>query len=268
MNSTKQLWALLKFQIMANPFVFILVLTFTMHIYLDFLHPIPNYHPSLDRLLSNYNLFFVGFLGVVLLAPELMQSSASNTGWSSGTEFLLTRAIDRHLLWRARVVLFYLLVLIIPLVVFLVALRNPSLQLDEYNKTSHQQILEKIPESVPLQFNGNVSETDIIIPHGNLLVTSWRIWVFSFVAIITQTIVILVYSMKYRRYILWGIYAAFMAYLFLSIGHHSLLNDVLSNDEILFFYYVSELPLFWIFTVAALVFGQLWSENRFDTCDQ
>jgi len=270
MNKTKQFWALFKFQTMINPFMIIMPLMFAMPLYMKYItgsigH---DYHPSLDLLLSNQNLFFVGFIGVILLAPEVFQFGASGAAWSSGTEFLLTRAVDRHLLLRARVAFFYLLILAIPSATFFVALKNPDLQISEYHKLSYQAVLNQVPGSIAAPDEKHKKTQEITIPNGNALVESCHLWVFLFTAIGTQVLIFLIYPLKYRRWIFWTIYLGVIFIPLFGLRNTALRDEKLSSNEMFFFSFVAHQPLFWFLAALAFILGELWCERRFARLEQ
>lgn len=270
MNKTKQFWTLLKFQPLINPFIFFMLIAFATPLYLPYItgsigH---DYHPSLDLLISNQNLFFVAVFGAIWLVPESFQFGAANGTWTNGTEFLLTRAVDRSLLLRARIGFFYLLIVSVPVLSFLIEMKKPDLQISEYSKILHQQVLDQIPGSIPAPVDKDGRTIIITIPHGGALVAGWHIWIYLIAAITTQMIIFLVYPVKYRQFILWAIYLGvlFTPLFFLRSAVKG--PDELSTNQILFFSYVSHQVLFWVLTIFALLFAELWCERRFARFEQ
>jgi hypothetical protein len=260
MNKITQFWALLKFQVAINPFVIFFPLAMgAPYITSLTLH---NYHPGLYSLLLNQNLFLVGIIGFLLLAPEIMRSGVSAAAWPTGTEFILTRAVDRHLVFRARSVFFYFLVLAIPLFALLAALRNPSLQISEYDKSLNRQVLDHLPGSILAPLD-NERQGLITIPNGNTLVESWRSLQFLYVAIGTQVFVLLIHPLKYRKFILWGTYLALTLFPLLTImsGMHKSAGPL--SSVTIFFAFAGHQWLAWLMATAALILGQVWCERRF-----
>ena len=147
MNKVQQFWTLLRFQISALTVAVFITwpLMFSM-CYWIFFHntPITLAH-YLGWLLSGNSWFFVPLIGSVLLAPELYLFGSAIFSQNSGTEFLLTRAVDRPLLLRVRSILFYGLVLVIPCILFLGTLKSPQLQLKEFDQRISHLILSQIP---------------------------------------------------------------------------------------------------------------------------
>jgi len=268
MNPNKQFWALVKFQLALYSAQFILlaplVLMFSFHTSTFVSHLVHGYHPPLDQVLSNQNLFFVLFIGVILLAPEISRTPAMSAQWPTGTEFLLTRALDRRLVIRARAALFYALLMITPLLALPAAIMNPDLQIHEYSSTQQQQILTAVQGSIPVQAApGDNSAHDVIIHDGSLLVESWRYWELLSLAFATELMVMLIYPLKYRRYLIWVVFVVVVA-LPLALLSHSLggISGV-GYREKLFFIFAAHQPAVWLCTGAALLLGQLWCEWRF-----
>lgn len=267
MNKTRQFWALVYFQVAINPFVIFFPLAMGAPYIMDLTDH--DYHPGLNSLLFDFqqDLFLVGLVGVLLLAPEVMRSGAPAAAWPTGTEFTLTRAVDRHLVFRARPVFFYILILAIPLFALMAALRNPVLQMDEFDKILRQQILDHIPGSVPAPLNSERQDI-ITIPDGNVLLESWRSLKFLCFAIGTQVFALLIYPLKFRRFVLWGAYLTlvFVPLFILRSDAHK--NGDLSPTVLMFFAYVAHQWLFWSVLILALAFGQVWCERRFSTLEQ
>jgi hypothetical protein len=267
MNKITQFWALVKFQVAINPFVLIFPLAMGAPYYIvsSTLH---DYHPSLDSLLMNQNLFFVGIIGFAVLAQEVMRSPASSASWPTGTEFILTRAVDRHLVLRARSVFFYLLVLVIPVFALLAALRNPSLQINEYDKIAYLEVLDRIPGTMPAPPDKWGRSSIITIPNGNALVESWRSWEFLSLAVGVQVFLFLIYRLPYRRFIVWGTYMAFVFVPLLRIMIRGFKGGGPSPGVTMFFAFAAHQSLFWPMTIGALILGQAWCERRFASLEQ
>ena len=278
MNKIKQFWALLKFQMAINLLIILMPLIFIMG-YIPYLTRSPGHAYNLAYLLSNQNIFFVGFIAIMLLAPEVMRSATTSCVWPTGTEFLLTRAVDRRLVFRARSLLVYLGILAVPVAMFLFALKSPGLQLAEYNKISYRQVVNQLAGSIPAPAEKDGRSEKITIPNGNTLVESWHIWQFLCVAVCTQVFVLLIYPLKYRRFILWGTYLGciFVPLIIsilsisriLSISPHDVSRgESLSTNEAVFFAFVAHQWIFWFVTILALLMGQLWCERRFARLEQ
>jgi hypothetical protein len=267
MNKTRQLLALLKFQAALVPLPIILAfpLALVSPYYIPlFIHVSAHpYYPGLEQQLTNQNFFFAGFIGFMLLAPEMMMSTASSAQWPTGTEFLMTRAVDRRLVFRARAVLYYLVVLTLPLCGLPLSLGSPTLRVGESGETEYQQqqVLDHMAGSTRAEADNYRHE--IIIPNGNPLVQSWRIWSILCLVLGTQIVILLIYPLKYRRFILWGVLAAVVGIpLYLTFSSISK-GGGLAFNEVMFFGFVAHQGLVWVFTIAAVLLGQVWCERRF-----
>jgi len=263
MNKTKQFWALVRFLVLINPAVLFFPLALAAPYYIPYLTRFHDYHPGLGSLLSNQNIFFVGLIGFFVLAPEIMQSPTSAASWPTGTEFLLTRAVDRHLVLRARSAFFYFLILAIPLCALLGTLRTPTLQIREYDKIFYKQVLNQIPGSMPVPAEKGERADMITIPDGSALVASWHIWQVLSLAVVTQAFVLLISRLKYRRLVLIGTYLCLVFIPLLTILSIGSRRDGPSLTESTFFAFVSHQCLIWLLTIAALLVAQLWCERRF-----
>jgi hypothetical protein len=270
MNKIRQFWALLKFQLPIDPSTLIIPMVIGIPYLFQLIIPsIGNgYHPRLDDLLSTQSIEFIVLFGAMMLAPEAVRWGASAGVWSTGTEFLLTRAVDRPLVLRARSAVFYLLFLVLPLAAYCFALKSPDLQITEYNKLSHQQVLEQLPGSIPEASDRDGKSNTITIPNGKALIEAWRLWLFMSTAIGVQVFVYLVYPLKYRKLILWGAILVVIFTPLLTLGYRLHEVESTSSKEMVFFAFVSHQALFWVITISALLLGQLWCERRFSQMEQ
>lgn len=271
MNKTKQFWALFKFQASINPFILFMPVAFAMPLFMKYYvgsvgH---NYHPTLDLLLTtNQNLFFVGILAAMWLLPEINQFGASNPNFSHGTEFLLTRAIDRPILLRARSVFYYALILTIPSVVLLTALQDPSLQISEYNKVLHQQVLDRLPGSIAGPADKDGDSTSVIIPNGNISMASWYLWVFAVSAVAAQVLIFMICTLKHSKVIFWIIFIGIIFVPLFSLRPSAGGEIKLSTGEVCFLYFATHQLLLWLLTIVTLIASQLWCEHRFANLEQ
>lgn len=267
MNKTKQFWSLFKFQTTINPFIWFMPVAFGAPFLITGNFP-SSYHSTLSSLLTVQNLFFAGIFGAFVLAPERFLSSAANTAWSSsGTEFLLTRTIDRPLLYRSKAAFFFILVLLMPLFTLLLSLKNPNLKVIEYSNMARHECLNSVPGSTLEPDPSGSSSPLIVIPQGNILIEEWHFWQFIISVIVVQALILLLYPLKYR---LWLFYALFMSFIFVPdlIDLHHIRDELPSHTERLFFSFAANQAAFWIFTAFALILGQLWCERRFARLEQ
>ena len=268
MTTSKQFWTLFRFQLAVNPFIYFMLIAFSTPILLKFIQ-VRNYHPNLDSLLSNQNIFFVGFIGVMLLAPEIFsfRSAANPAMANNGTEFLLTRATDRRLIYRSRILLFYLLILIIPLGSYLSILPSPELKIREFETISQQAILRQVPESHPAPSEDN-GLFEIVIGHGETLLQSWHIWMYLVAALATQLLILLVQTFKYGRWLFWTAYIGVIALPLLTIETSISHPDRISPFETAFLYFAAHQTIVWVTTAACLILCEVICERHFEHMEQ
>jgi hypothetical protein len=268
MNPAKQFWALFRFQTTINPFIVLLPFVLALPLWMKFFRGGDHFHSSLDvaLLTAGQNLFFVGFIGIMVLAPEIFQVGGSSPLYASGTEFLLTRAVDRRTFCRARTAFFYAIILVTPLIILLAALGSPGLQLTEYRETSHTQILAHITGSISGPADNRGKSVDITIPNGNVLVEGWNFDVFALTAIGAQVLIFLLYPCKYRRTLIFAIFA--LIFLPILDLHNSSGMDKMSTYERLFLFFTAHQTVCWVLTFLAFMLAQLWCERRFARLEQ
>jgi hypothetical protein len=268
MNSIRQFWTLLKFQASVNPFIWFMPLALGTPLYISHIMP-SSYHPNLSTVLGVQNLFFVGILGTMVIAPERFQLAAANAAWSSGTEFLLTRAIDRPVLYRSKAAFLYVLVLLIPLVSLFSSLKSPDLKVTEYSDLARKECLAAVPGS-SLQKDPNGSRSPLIfIPRGSVLVEEWHLWLFLVSTAAVQALILLLYPVKWRLLIFYLLFITFIfAPLFweLSSIHTKVPSPSLYEGP--FFLFSAHPFLFWFFTAGGIILAQLWCERRFAQMEQ
>jgi hypothetical protein len=226
------------------------------------------YYPSLDLLLPVQNLYFVFMIGAMVVAPEAFYAVVAQMS-ASGSEFLLTRAVDRHLILRARIAFFYLLILAVPCMIVMGALTKPDLQIGEYHKTLNAQIVANLPGSIaaPPDKYGGLDE--ITVPRGNLLLEGWHLWILLISGLVLQMTIILVYPFKYRRFVLWTLFLGIVLLpIFFDLRNVGINDENPTWSEALFFSFVAHQPLLWILTSLALILGQIWCERRFARLEQ
>ena len=270
MNKMKQFWALFKFQTTINPAFWFLPLAFGV----PFLLPLitgsiaKTYHPSFFSLLLNQNLFLVGFFGTMIMSPERFQMGAANlTASYFGSEFMLTRAIDRPVLYRVKAALLFLLVLLLPMIGVLNAAHDPDLIVSEYSKQAQQECLSQVPSStlLPTQYKGSPSSL-LSIPCGNVLVAEWQFWIFLITAVSLQLLILFLYPFRYGKWIFWSLFFALILVPLFDLPHVG--KEQPSVNEQFFFSFAGHQTLFWILTALAFIFTQLWCERRFARLEQ
>ena len=266
MNRAKQFWALVRFQTSINPFLWIFPLAFALPLLIEF-QRLPEYHPSLGLLLTDYNQMIIIIVGSMVLLPEVVQFAAAQAGGLGGSEFLLTRAVDRPLVFRARAAFFAFLILLVPILLTLWAVPNPDVQVGEFNRTLHEAILANVPGSTSPPAGPHDEVKPILIPGGNLLVHTWHVGSYLLTLLFTQAVIFLVQPLpaQFRRWIFW---AVVLGVGFLPIFEPlamlaGALHAKVPYHEQFFFWYAQHQVLFWVVLVAGALALQAWCERRF-----
>jgi hypothetical protein len=218
--------------------------------------------------LGNQNLFFIAIFGSMILAPEKFQFGGANLASNFyGTEFLLTRAIDRCVLYRVKVSFLYFLIFAMPLVAILHAWKEPSLVVNEYSKIVQKDCLSAIPGSTLSAPEWNKSVPSLIsIPTGNVMVAGWQLAVFFLTALFLQLLILLLYPLKKAKAFFWGLFIVFIFLPFLEL--RSIGQNAPTLKERLFFSFATHQVLFWVFAGLLFFLAQLWCERRFARLEQ
>jgi hypothetical protein len=262
MTPTKQLLSLMRFNAAINPYVFFMLIGFGTPLLIE--HSASRlYQPSLASVLQVQNLFMVGLMGVWTLAPEMGQRTWNRGVGTvySGSEFLLTRAIDRAVLYRSRALYLYLLVLIVPVLSMTWSLFHPDLLFAEYSKALQNQYLQVLPGS-SLRPDARGGTSLIFFPHGRLWISAWQTWLFVVATMAVQVLLFAIYRLPFRMFFY---YAVFMGAVFLPLflGLASARHHLLPRLEQFFLWQTVHPFVFWLMTATAWVVVQAWCERRF-----
>jgi hypothetical protein len=262
MNQPRQFVSLFAFQAKLNPYIWFMMLILaapSLLVHSSF----KNYHENLSSLLDAPNLFFVGIFGLWILAPEMAQTRWAGTTSSMGSlEFLLPLAINRRVLYRSRVTLFYLVVLLIPVVMLLLALRSPNLVATEYAKPARVACLNSVPGSV-LQPDPSGSTSPLLhLPGGKVLVGEWHLWMFMAAAFLSQMAFCFLFPLKHGKAIFYTLFLG-MVMVPLAIDLMRVTHDFFPFTERLFFIFAGHQVIFLLASAAIFIAGQLWCEQRF-----
>jgi hypothetical protein len=145
---------------------------------------LPNIPSILRGEISNW---YVGFLPAIILYSGRLFSGAGMP-----TEFLIIRAIDRPILYRSTVALFYLAILVVPVGIFIFSLKNPDIRVDfSAGYSSPEQCLSHVAGSTLVPSKRASDLTQIFIPDGKRLFGEWHLWSFL-VAMLGVQILLLV----------------------------------------------------------------------------
>ncbi len=201
MSKIKQLWALVRFQLAMKPILFFLLMAggfpYILTIIGFFVSRNSKFTPPLELMMGNQTLYMAAIFAPLLLAPDLGGPGKTNGIGASGTEFLLTRAIDRPLLFRSRSLLFFFLLLAIPLIGLVGSWNYPDLQISESNHSFYEQVLNHLTGSITGAADKEGRNTAITIQKGNILLALWYIWLPLGVGSISLLLLTLFRKFKY-----------------------------------------------------------------------
>ena len=271
MSSIKQLCTLAKFQLAITPWVFLLAIgtgfpcLMNLVLFRFFKGP-----PDLDLLLGNQMICFVILFGIPLLAPDLGSFGKTNSlrASASGTEFLLTCAIDRHLLYRSRSLLFFFLLLIIPLISLATSLNHPDLKIFESNSSLYHRVMQELPRSIPKAPDTDGKLKEVFLPNGNILIGMWRIWLPLCLGVIILVFLTLARKIKYVWRLLMPLVTALIIfYCYPSVffrGASDAGRDGLDLNTALFFFFATHQLFCWLIAIPALFQSLLWYERNND----
>ena len=284
MKKIHQFWTLTKFEIYAITGIYCFPLIFLI--------PLISTHTAVLRDSVELSLYLqVGetlfiimafMLAPQLLAPELSFIRSEMITRESGTEFLLTRAVDRTLILRVRSLLYYAVVLIIPLSLLFWSLTNPRLDLKESDAKIYQMMLHQVPGSTQVQrvsgvdVSGHrITQSDrkelISIPYGKVMIASWRLWLLAFTIVCTQIFIFLICQFRFQKILYYGvgyglIFLPIPLMIFTDKMNFEFHSSLLS--EIAFIHFAGHQLLCWLIAIAAMILGQLWCEKRFSRMEQ
>jgi hypothetical protein len=254
MNTSKQFWALFRFQAVVHPHLFVLPIVFCAPL-LFMLHR----DTSLNLTMMTQNLFLVVLFGGLVIAPEIFAHASMNQPGGLGMEFFRTRAVDKAVLVRSKAAFFYIMILAAPIALILYLLPSPDLRVIIYSKAVRLECLRSVPGSSLVTGAGGHSNL-VSIPSGNVLVAEWYAWKFLVLAAAVQVFVYWIYPSKYRRWFFFGLIIAVSVLPLIDALSQS---DSVPWDERLFFLFSANQIVFWILALGAMVLGQLWCERRF-----
>ena len=271
MSKIKQLWTLLWFQLAITPGVVFLAVASGFPCIIEFvLFRDTKVPTSLDLLLSSQMISLVLVFGPNLLAPDLGSSGKINSLGASATatEFLLTRAVDRHLLFRSRSLLFFFLLLIIPLISLATSLHHPDLKIFESNSSLYHRVMQALPGSIPEAPDIDGKLKEVFVRNGNILIGMWRIWLPLCLGVIILVFLTLARKIKY----VWRLFMPLVTALIIFYCYPSVFfrgasdagKDGLDLNTALFFFFATHQLFCWLIAIPALFQSLLWYERDND----
>jgi hypothetical protein len=157
-------------------------------------------------------------------------------------------------LYRSRSLLFFCLLLAIPVLGLACSLHHPELKVYAANGDLFQRILHQIPGSIPNEKLKNIS-----IPTGNILVGCWHIWLPLCIGVITLLLLTLGRKVKYIWWLLMPL--VFVLLYYVSWGSIGSRGEGRDWNTALFFFFATHQSLCWQLTLPALFFSLFWYEQ-------
>lgn len=234
----------------SNPFSWFFPIASVSPLFIHYIST-PGYHPSLASLIGSQNLFFVVIIAVFSLAPGIsLQTRIQKSG--TETDFILTRAVNRSMVYRARATHFYLLVLVVPMTLLLLSLRDPMLFVSENSASNQQKILREDPGNILILNDKNYPNQLISMSQGKVLLESWHCWQCLMFSVIIQLLLFSIGPLK-----IWNVIYYTLATLML----------IYMPFYMIFMVYLTHQWLFWICAILTLILVELACEQRFSTMD-
>jgi hypothetical protein len=215
------------------------------------------------------------FLVAVMVSPGFLHQAWKSRRVQNGSEFLLTRAVDRSILYRSNAAFVYLLVLVLPVLFLLFDLHSPGIHFSLPPSISPQFALSHMPGST-VTAGATGDGNGLFAPFGRLLAGSWRLWTclaaiggiqmlflcrFGFVRWITGRLNV------YGQVLLLCAAMAFV-FLYFQVPTNPLWLFWFFITEHVFFAFAAHQILFWILTLPLMVANELWCERRFARLEQ
>jgi len=233
---------------------------------------LPNTTSPLQTEISNW---YIGFLPSLVLSSGRFRAVRSWVGMP--IEFLVSRAIDRRILYRSMVTLFYLAVLIVPVSIFLFS-KNLDARVYIYAGESPEPCLSHVAGSSLLPPpKHSFGQQLILIPNGTRLFAQWRLWFFLVAMSILQFFVLLQFKPfdlsrhlpGYEHFLFGLLWRLLFTAVALFGGLVMIVVFLLVFSGLpLFYAFAAHQTVFWLLTVPALILGQFCCERLFARLEQ
>lgn len=256
MNTWKQFWALSRFEFRMKWVLVLLV---------PVVFSISNFDLSKDNSLSFLvlppNFTFVAIFALQLLAPEIFQSMYGKV-YGSSLDILFSSAVERRLIWRARTMLFYLLLLLSALIgAVRIISQSDDLHLRAWSQKEALAYVEKLPGSVVS--TDTEDDIHVTVQGGGYTLSSWYLWINFVILFIVQGIVVLIWPLRWRRFLFWAAFILIMSAPLLGILPVFFNSKNTFTAEDVFYLYFQHPWLAWGLLFCVLIPGQLRCERRF-----
>ena len=260
MKPTQQFLALLRFQAFASPRIWIFPVAFSIQPCFSFMIGDTWWGGLFLPLSSSTMLFMIPMMvAAFVFTPELwtgmaganLQAQQNLQGCSA--DFLLTRAVDRPVVFRARAALFWILVLLPAIFLLAVALRWPSVSIEVPLKPpgAGRVFLETLA-GASVTKTTSYAET-IFSPTGRLAIIGTLMLLSIACSAFWQGFVFAISGLKFKRWIFFSAFVGVIGFPFLMFAGR---NSPLETPVFLILKHpVAAVGLTGVFVAAAWVFS-------------
>jgi hypothetical protein len=213
MKPLPQFFALLRYHLFASPWIWVFPFAFGLQPVI-LLAATPSWR-SLGVVISSVPMIFVGQLMVVSFVFAVEKMFVGNSWLTAQThqqvqtfsgDFLLTRAIDRSVLFKARTALYWMLVLLPFVILLTVVLWKPALEIEMPLKAPNHAdfYLTHLPGA---EITKTTKSTQVVTsPYGNVVLAAAMTLAGAAAATFWQTVLYLILRLRFRKVIFWGFF--------------------------------------------------------------
>jgi len=159
-----------------------------------------------------FPIMFYGILGMQFFIGSTGSTGATSLGMIPAGEFLLVRPVSRRAAYLSRMVFFFLIMLIAPLLRLGLTMAEPNLQMSLYHsKIESTEAADKItlyqkqfPDSSIIRKPKATHDT-LVIPFGSMLIELWEFWLVLCLAFALQVVVLVKLPAKIQTGFFMGI---------------------------------------------------------------
>ncbi len=276
MKIKNQFLSLLKFELSSANFViwwFSGIILFQMLMFSKILGRTAHSSITMISSAGGFLMFMYCFIAIWIFFPKGMalmpgQNSARPTGQMDHSEFVLTRAIERKHLARAKTVTFWIVALLPLLVELGISFRNPDLTLLTFTSKnsdhiSQEQYMAAFPSSHLETSDSSSSDKDLVIPYGQTFRSLWDLWKVWLTLCLSQGFCAWVMNSRFQKVIFWGGYASLLLWLISPVFFLSKPLHIFPSEEHVFFFFHSHMLLLFLGALALGVGVHLLYERQF-----
>jgi hypothetical protein len=218
MKSSQQFSALFRYHALASPWIWLVPIAFGLQP--AFLILIGANWVSLTLPMTSLMMMtasplmvasFVFAADKIFLGTPGLTTQTNQQAQTYSSDFLLTRAIDRPILFRARSVLYWLLVGLPFLLLLALAIWRPALQIEMPLKSPNhaEYYLSHLPGAEIIK---TTKSTQVVgSPYGNIGLAVSMVMFGLAAAAIWQAVVYLIVKLPFRKFIVFGVFMGSIA---------------------------------------------------------